>query len=175
MRGLMPNQFPNEIAIQPKVPGSIEHKFSSIEEALDDIRAGKFVVVVDDEDRENEGDIICAAELITPEMINFMLAHARGGVWVPVTPERAQQLELPAMVEKNTDPQGTAFTITIDADTKYGVTTGISTHDRATTIRLLTNPATTAADFRPPGHVSPLIARPGGVLQRAGHTETAVD
>jgi len=171
----MLNHSFNEIPVQPKNFDNVENNFSSIEEALDDIRAGKFVVVVDDADRENEGDLVCAAELVTPEMINFMLTAARGVICVPILPERAQQLELPAMVEKNTDPQETAFTITVDANTTYGVTTGISTYDRATTIQLLANPDTVSSDFRRPGHISPLIARPGGVLQRAGHTETAVD
>src|SRR5277367_5279057 len=104
--------------------------FSSIEEALADIRAGKFVVVADDEDRENEGDLICAAELVTPEMINFMITAARGSVCLLLTPERAKQLELASMVDNNTALQGTAYTVTIDADTKYGVSTGISAYDR---------------------------------------------
>ena len=149
--------------------------FSTVEEALEDIRTGKFVVVADDEDRENEGDLICAAELITPEMINFMITEARGSVCLLITPERAKELELSSMVDNNTALQGTAYTVTIDADPKYGVTTGISTFDRATTIRVAVNPRTVAADLRRPGHVNPLIASAGGVLQRAGHTEASVD
>ncbi len=155
--------------------GNPEPIFSTVEEALDDIRAGKFVVVADDEDRENEGDLICAAESITPEMINFMLTAARGWICLSLTPDRAKQLDLPIMVEKGSDYQGTAFTVTIDADTKYGVTTGISAYDRATTIRVAVDPNSNPSDLRRPGHTPPLIARPGGVLQRAGHTETAVD
>ncbi len=149
--------------------------FATVEEALEDIRAGKFVVVADDEDRENEGDLICAAELITPEMINFMITAARGSVCLLLTPERAKQLELPSMVANNTALLGTAYTVTIDADTKYGVSTGISASDRAITIRVAVDPKTIPSDLRRPGHVNPLIASPGGVLQRAGHTEASVD
>jgi 3,4-dihydroxy 2-butanone 4-phosphate synthase / GTP cyclohydrolase II len=151
------------------------HQFSSIEAALDDLRAGKFVIVADDEGRENEGDLICAAELVTPAMINFMISQARGWVCLALTPERAEQLNLPMMVERNNESQMTAFTVTIDADTKFGVTTGISAYDRATTIRVAVDSATIAQDLRRPGHISPLVAKPGGVLQRAGHTEAAVD
>jgi 3,4-dihydroxy 2-butanone 4-phosphate synthase/GTP cyclohydrolase II len=149
--------------------------FSSIDEALEDIRAGKFVIVADDEGRENEGDLICAAELVTPEMINFMISEARGWVCLALTAERAEALELPMMVERNTDSQLTAFTVTIDADTRFGVTTGISAYDRATTIRVAVDASARPQDLRRPGHISPLIAKPGGVLQRAGHTEAAVD
>jgi 3,4-dihydroxy 2-butanone 4-phosphate synthase/GTP cyclohydrolase II len=149
--------------------------FSSVEEALADIRAGKFVVVSDDEGRENEGDLICAAEMITPEMINFMATEARGWICLAMTGERARELELPMMVERNTESQSTAFTVTIDADTKFGVTTGISAYDRATTIKVAVDPMSKAADLRRPGHISPLVAKAGGVLQRAGHTEAAVD
>jgi 3,4-dihydroxy 2-butanone 4-phosphate synthase/GTP cyclohydrolase II len=150
-------------------------EFSSIEAALDDLRAGKFVIVSDDEGRENEGDLICAAELVTPAMINFMITEARGWVCLALTAERAQELNLSMMVERNTESQSTAFTVTIDADTRFGVTTGISAYDRATTIRVAVDSATKAEDLRRPGHVSPLIAKAGGVLQRAGHTEAAVD
>src|SRR5579875_3744677 len=150
-------------------------QFSSVEEAIDEIRAGRFVVVADDEGRENEGDLICAAELVTPAMINFMISEARGWVCLALTADRARQLELPPMVEVNTDAQGTAFTVTIDADTRFGVTTGISAYDRATTIRVAADPACRPGDLRRPGHVAPLVARAGGVLQRAGHTEAAVD
>lgn len=150
-------------------------KFDSVESALADIKAGKFVVVADDEDRENEGDLICAAELITPEMINFMISEARGWVCLSLTQERAAELKLPLMVDDNTESQGTAFTITVDAATKFGVTTGISAFDRATTIKVAVDPESKPDDLRRPGHISPLVAKPGGVLQRAGHTEAAVD
>ncbi len=149
--------------------------FSTVEEALADIRAGKFVVVADDEGRENEGDLICAAELVTPEMVNFMITAARGSVCLLLTPERAKQLELNSMVDRNTALQGTAYTVTIDADTKYGVSTGISASDRAKTICVAVDPHTVPSDLRRPGHVNPLIAATGGVLQRAGHTEASVD
>lgn len=149
--------------------------FDSIESALEDIRQGKFVIVSDDEGRENEGDLICAAELISPAMINFMISQARGWVCLALTPERAAELDLPFMVDHNTESQGTAFTVTIDAHQKYGVTTGISASDRATTIRVATEANTQPSDLRRPGHISPLVAKPGGVLQRAGHTEAAVD
>ncbi len=149
--------------------------FDSIEAAIEDIRNGKFVVVADDEGRENEGDLICAAESITPAMINFLVTEARGWVCLALTAEKAQQLDLPMMVDKNTESQSTAFTVTIDADTKFGVTTGISASDRATTIRVAVDAMSKPSDLRRPGHVSPLVAKPGGVLQRAGHTEAAVD
>ncbi len=149
--------------------------FDSVEEAIADIARGKFVVVSDDESRENEGDLICAAELITPHMVNFMVTEARGWVCLTLTQEKAAQLELPFMVERNTDSQGTAFTITVDADAKYGVTTGISAYDRATTIRVAVDSTSKPDDLRRPGHISPLIAREGGVLRRAGHTEAACD
>lgn len=149
--------------------------FDSIEDAIDDIRAGKFVIVADDEGRENEGDLICAAELITPTMVNFMISEARGWVCLAIDEERAQKLNLQYMVERNTESQGTAFTVTIDADPKYGVTTGISAYDRATTIRVAVDSNSKPEDLRRPGHISPLISKPGGVLQRAGHTEAAVD
>jgi 3,4-dihydroxy 2-butanone 4-phosphate synthase/GTP cyclohydrolase II len=156
-------------------PESNEGQFATIEEAIDEIRAGRFVVVADDEGRENEGDLICAAELVTPAMINFMISEARGWVCLSMCEERAAQLNLPQMVNQNTDAQGTAFTVTIDADTKFGVTTGISAYDRATTIRVAVDPSCKPTDLRRPGHVPPLVAKPGGVLQRAGHTEAAVD
>jgi 3,4-dihydroxy 2-butanone 4-phosphate synthase / GTP cyclohydrolase II len=155
--------------------GAVDIWFDSIEDALDDIRAGKFIIVADDEGRENEGDLICAAELITPAMINFMITEARGWVCLTVTPEKARQLDLPMMVETNTESQHTAFTVTIDADTKFGVTTGISAYDRATTIRVAVDNDCKPEHLRRPGHISPLIAKPGGVLQRAGHTEASVD
>jgi len=133
------------------------------------------VVVADDEDRESEGDLVAAAELITPEKINFMATHGRGLVCLAVTPERTAALGLPQMTEKNTEEQATAFTISIDADKRFGVTTGISAADRAKTIRVAIDPATEPGDLRRPGHVFPLRARPGGVLQRVGHTEASVD
>ena len=159
-----------EIAVEPE-----EACFASIEEAIEDLAAGKFVIVSDDEGRENEGDLICAAERVTPAMINFMISEARGWVCLALDRQKAEQLQLPYMVERNTDTQGTAFTVTIDADTRFGVTTGISAFDRATTIRVAVDGQSRPEDLRRPGHVSPLIAKPGGVLQRAGHTEAAVD
>ena len=149
--------------------------FDRVEDALEDIRQGKMVIVADDEDRENEGDLVCAAEAVTPEIVNFMTKHGRGLLCVALTEERADELDLPLMTDENTDPQGTAFTVSVDAHRRFGVTTGISAHDRASTIRLLLDPASRPADFRRPGHVFPLRARPGGVLRRVGQTEAAVD
>jgi 3,4-dihydroxy 2-butanone 4-phosphate synthase/GTP cyclohydrolase II len=148
--------------------------FGTIEQALADIRDGKFIVVADDEDRENEGDLICAAELVTPEMVNFML-KAKGMICLALSPERVEQLGLEPQGSSNTEVMRTAFTVTIDAAPKHGVTTGISAADRARTIRVASDPATVASDLRRPGHIHPLRARPGGVLQRVGHTEAAVD
>ncbi len=145
----------------------------TIEEALDDFRQGKFVIVVDDEDRENEGDFITAAELITPEKVNFMLQNGRGVLCAPLTVERAEQLQLPHQVEENTSMLGTPFTVTVDL--LQGCTTGVSAHDRAATIRALADPARQASDFGRPGHINPLYAQSKGVLRRAGHTEAAVD
>jgi 3,4-dihydroxy 2-butanone 4-phosphate synthase/GTP cyclohydrolase II len=147
---------------------------SNIEDALDDLRAGKMVIVVDDEDRENEGDLVALAEGITPETINFMATYARGLICVPLVDQRCDELELHAMVNRNTDPHATAFTVSVDYDGD-GVTTGISAHDRAKTINALTRPGVQAENFRRPGHIFPLRARPGGVLRRAGHTEAAID
>src|SRR5262249_492117 len=138
-------------------------------------KSGKFVIVADDEGRENEGDLICAAEAITANMVNFMVTEARGWVCLALNQEKAAQLELPMMVETSSDAQGTAFTVTIVADTKFGVTTGISAYDRATTIRVAVDSNSKPSDLRRPGHIPPLIAKPGGVLQRAGHTEAGVD
>lgn len=149
--------------------------FDTVEAALDDLRAGKFVVVADDEGRENEGDLICVAELVTPAMINFMISEAKGWVCLAMDESRARQLDLPLMVKLNTESQSTAFTITIDADPKFGVTTGISAYDRAATIRVAVDAQARPEHLRRPGHISPLVAKPGGVLQRAGHTEAAVD
>jgi len=147
--------------------------FAPVEEAVAAIRAGGFVIVVDDEDRENEGDLVMAAECVTPEAINFMLKHARGLITVPLTAERLETLALPQMVSHNTSHQGTAFTISVGARDK--ITTGISAQDRAATIRALVDPATGPEDLARPGHVFPLRATTGGVLRRAGHTEAAVD
>lgn len=148
--------------------------FGTIEQALADLRAGKFVVVADDEDRENEGDLVCAAERITPEMVNFMM-RAKGMICLALTNEIADRMDLPLMGREQTDAFRTAYTITIDAAPQHGVTTGISAADQATTIRVAVDPRSTPADLRRPGHVHPLRARTGGVLQRTGHTEAAVD
>ena len=149
--------------------------FGTIEQAIEDLRNGKFIIVADDEDRENEGDLICAAELVTPEMVNFMITHARGWVCLALTQERCEQLGLEQMASQNTESMRTAFTVTIDADHRFGVTTGISASDRAKTIHVAINPATVPSDLHRPGHVNPVRARVGGVLQRVGHTEAAVD
>ena len=146
-----------------------------IERAIADIKAGKMVVVVDDEDRENEGDLVCAAELVTPEIINFMAQHGRGWICLALTPEDCDRLELPQMVERNTESMTTAFTVTIDAERRFGVTTGISASDRAATIRVAIDANTTPGDLRRPGHISPLRAQRGGVLRRVGHTEASID
>jgi 3,4-dihydroxy 2-butanone 4-phosphate synthase/GTP cyclohydrolase II len=152
-----------------------EQGFATIEQAIEDIKAGKFVIVADDEGRENEGDLICAAELITPDMVNFLVTQARGWVCLALTQEKSEQLKLPMMVERNSESQNTAFTVTVDADTKFGVTTGISAFDRAKTIRVAVDPDCKPSDLRRPGHIPPLVAKGGGVLKRAGHTEAAVD
>lgn len=149
--------------------------FGTIEQAIDDLRNGRMIVVADDEDRENEGDLVCAAELVTPETINFMATAGRGLICLALTAERCDQLGLPQQVDRNTEEHGTAFTVMIDAERRYGVTTGISASDRATTIHVAINPATRPEDLRRPGHIPPLRARAGGVLQRVGHTEAAVD
>jgi 3,4-dihydroxy 2-butanone 4-phosphate synthase/GTP cyclohydrolase II len=148
-------------------------KFNTIEEALEDIKKGKMVILVDDEDRENEGDLTMAAEKVTPEAINFMAKHGRGLICLSLTPERVEHLQLPMMTTDNTSSFGTAFTISIEA--KRGVTTGISAADRATTVKAAINPKFGPEDLARPGHVFPLKARPGGVLQRAGQTEGSVD
>ena len=148
-------------------------KLNTIEEAIEDYKAGKFIIVVDDEDRENEGDLICAAETITPEMVNFMLKNARGVLCVPITNKRCEELELPHQVEDNTSMLGTPFTVTVDK--LEGCSTGVSIEDRAATIRALADPDSTAETFGRPGHINPLYAQDRGVLQRCGHTEAAVD
>jgi len=152
---------------------ALDDVFASPEEAINMIKEGRMIIVVDDEDRENEGDLLMAASKVTRESINFMTKYGRGLVCVPLTEEKAKQLELEPMVLHSTDPHGTAFTISVDA--KEGTTTGISAEDRAITARLLASPEAKPSDFRRPGHMFPLIARKGGVLKRAGHTEAAVD
>lgn len=151
----------------------MNEKLKHIEEAIEDFRQGKFVIVVDDEDRENEGDFITAAETITPEKVNFMLQEGRGVLCAPITISRAKQLELPHQVEENTSMLGTPFTVTVDL--LEGCTTGVSAHDRAATIRALADPNIKAAAFGKPGHINPLYAQDKGVLRRAGHTEAAID
>lgn len=148
-------------------------KLNTIEEALDDFREGKFVIVVDDEDRENEGDFIIAAEKITPEAVNFMLKNGRGVLCAPITLSRCKELELPPQVNSNTSLLGTPFTVTIDK--VDGCTTGVSTEDRAATIKALADPASKPETFARPGHINPLYAQDNGVLRRAGHTEASID
>lgn len=148
-------------------------KLASIEDALKDFKEGKFVIVVDDEDRENEGDLIIAAEKITPEKVNFMLKHARGVLCAPITLSRCEELDLPHQVTDNTSVLGTPFTVTVDK--LEGCTTGVSAHDRAATILALADPASTPQTFGRPGHINPLYAQDNGVLRRSGHTEAAVD
>jgi len=147
--------------------------FDEIEEALKEISAGRFVILVDDEDRENEGDLVLAAEMITPEAVNFMAKYARGLICLALTPERADELQLHPQAAENTAPFGTAFTVSIDAG--RDITTGISAADRATTIRMAVDPSVKASDFARPGHIFPLRAHQGGVLKRAGQTEGSVD
>lgn len=149
--------------------------FGTIEQAIEDIRAGLLVIVADDEDRESEGDLIGAAEMVTPEMINFMATHGRGLICMPITPERCEELNLPQMTDQNTESHETAFTVSVDAGRRFGVTTGISASDRAQTIQVVVDPATEPSDLRRPGHIFPLRAQPGGVLRRVGHTEATVD
>ncbi len=149
--------------------------FGTIERAIEDLRNGKIIIVADDPDRENEGDFVVAAQLVTPEIINFMAQHGRGLICLALTPERCDQLGLPQMTERNSEDMGTAFTVSVDADRRYGVTTGISAADRACTIQVALHHDAKPADLRRPGHVFPLRARPGGVLQRVGQTEASVD
>lgn len=151
-----------------------DYQFNTVEEAILDIQEGKVIIVVDDEDRENEGDFICAAEKVTPEIINFMSKEGRGLICSPITAQRAEELVLNHMVAENTDLHRTAFTVSIDYK-KKGCTTGISAYDRSTGIRALIDEDTRPNDFARPGHIFPLIAREGGVLRRTGHTEAAVD
>jgi 3,4-dihydroxy 2-butanone 4-phosphate synthase/GTP cyclohydrolase II len=150
-------------------------RFDRVEDAIEDIRQGRMVIVADDEDRENEGDLVMAAAAVTPDHVNFMSMYGRGLICVALTAERADRLELPLMAAMNTDPQGTAFTVSVDGHRRFGVTTGISAHDRAKTIQVLFDPESTPMDLRRPGHIFPLRAKPGGVLRRVGQTEAAVD
>jgi len=149
-------------------------QLNTIEEAIEDIRQGKVIIVVDDEDRENEGDFLAAADKVTPEMINFMATHGRGLICAPLTESRCKELGLNVMVSNNTDPMETAFTVSVDLRGK-GVTTGISAADRAKTVLSLVDPVTKPHDLARPGHIFPLIAKQGGVLRRTGHTEAAID
>jgi 3,4-dihydroxy 2-butanone 4-phosphate synthase / GTP cyclohydrolase II len=155
-----------------KAPETVS-PFATIEAAIEDFRSGNFVIVVDDADRENEGDLTIAAQFVTPEAINFMATHARGLICLCLTPERCDELALRPMTERNETPLGTAFTVSIEA--REGVSTGISAHDRAQTIQVAIDPSSTPHDLVQPGHVFPLRAKPGGVLQRSGQTEAAVD
>ena len=148
-------------------------EFVTIEEGVEEIRAGRILVVVDDEDRENEGDLVMAADKVTPETVNFMAKYGRGLICMPMMGDRLEELQISMMVSENTAPQGTAFTVSVDA--RRGVTTGTSAYDRAVTIRTLVDPATRPEDLTRPGHIFPLRAMPGGVLRRAGHTEAAID
>ncbi len=160
---------------QPQNASNQSFQFDPIDAALADLKAGRSIVVVDDESRENEGDLICAAQFATPDTINFMAVYARGLICLAMTGDRLDELDLPLMVSSNTDSNQTAFTVSIDAAPHLGVTTGISAEDRARTIQVAINPATKAMDLRRPGHIFPIRAREGGVLKRAGHTEAAVD
>jgi len=149
-----------------------EYVFNTIEEAIEDLKKGKMIVVVDDEDRENEGDLVMAAEKVTPEAVNFMARYGRGLICVPLTSQRADELDLPPMVPNNTDSHETAFTISVDAK---GTATGISAYERAITIKKLIDPEAKPSDFSRPGHIFPLRAKEGGTLRRTGHTEAAID
>jgi len=164
MSGTLPNDMDNKTTF----------KLNTIEEAIEDIRNGKVIIVVDDEDRENEGDFICAAEIITPEIINFMATHGRGLICAPIDERKADDLDLPMMVMSNTALHETAFTVSIDL-IGHGCSTGISAYDRSTGIKMLTDPNTKAEDYARPGHIFPLRAKQGGVLRRTGHTEAAID
>src|SRR5690606_26502046 len=153
--------------------GSLTMPFAPIEEAIEAFARGEILVVVDDEDRENEGDLIMAAEFVTPEKVAFFLHHTSGYLCAPITEERAKELDLPLMVQSNTESQRTAFLVTVDY--RHGTTTGISSHDRCATVRALCNPDTRPGDLARPGHINPLMGREGGVLKRAGHTEATLD
>ena len=159
---------------QTKDNNKKNYKLNTIEDAINDIKNGKVIIVVDDEDRENEGDFLAAAELVTPEMINFMATHGRGLICAPLTEDRCKDLSLHMMVTNNTDPMETAFTVSVDLKGQ-GVTTGISASDRALTIKSLVKKDTKPFDLARPGHIFPLVAKEGGVLRRTGHTEAAID
>ena len=152
-----------------------EFIFDDIEEAIKDYKIGKPVIVADDEDRENEGDILCSAQFISPEIINFMAKECRGLICLAISDEIAKKLDLPQMVENNTEKMRTAFTLSIDASEKFGVTTGISAHDRAKTVEVAISENAKPSDLRRPGHVFPCVSRKGGVLERIGHTEACID
>src|SRR5690606_27245922 len=156
----------------PKETSKIQ--LNTIEEAINDIRNGKVIIVVDDADRENEGDFVAAAEKVTPEMVNFMATHGRGLICTPLTEKRCRELELNPMVHNNTDPMETAFTVSVDLR-GHGVTTGISAGDRAKTIKALIDASTKPFELGRPGHIFPLVAKQGGVLRRTGHTEAEID
>jgi 3,4-dihydroxy 2-butanone 4-phosphate synthase/GTP cyclohydrolase II len=147
--------------------------FASIPEAIEDVRNGKFIIIVDDENRENEGDLMMAAEMVTPESINFLARFARGLICMPMTAERLAEIGLQLMTNQNTESMGTAFTVSVDA--RHNTTTGISAFDRATTVHALIDAKTKRSDLSIPGHLFPLQAKEGGVLQRAGHTEACID
>lgn len=149
--------------------------FDTVEEAIEVIKNGGMIIIADDEARENEGDIICAAEFATPEIVNFIISEAKGVLCAPISVSRAKKLGLDYMVKNNTDVKGTAFTQSVDADPSFGVTTGVSAYDRSVTLKLMANDNTLPSDLRQPGHIFPLIAKEGGVLERVGHTEAAVD
>ena len=151
------------------------NQFNTIEEALEDFKQGKPLIVADDEDRENEGDLICSAQFVTPELINFITKECRGILCLAISNELAEKLELPQMVERNTECMQTAFSLSIDANPKYGVTTGVSAYDRAKTVEVAIAPDAQPSDLRRPGHLFPCVARKGGVLKRCGHTEAVVD
>lgn len=152
-----------------------DFKFDNIKDAIKDFQNGKPIIVADDEDRENEGDLICSGQMVTPDIINFMAQEARGLICLAISHEIAEKLDLPQMVEQNTERMKTAFTLSIDASEKYGVTTGISAYDRAKTIEVALAPDAQPSDLRRPGHLFPCVARRGGVLERIGHTEAVVD
>ena len=152
-----------------------DFKFDNIKDAIEDFKNGKPIIVADDEDRENEGDLICSGQMVTPDIINFMAQEARGLICLAISHEIAEKLDLPQMVEQNTERMKTAFTLSIDASEKYGVTTGISAYDRAKTIKVALAPDAQPSDLRRPGHLFPCVARRGGVLERIGHTEAVVD
>ncbi|MGP4111697.1 bifunctional 3,4-dihydroxy-2-butanone-4-phosphate synthase/GTP cyclohydrolase II [Streptomyces sp. 4N509B] len=166
---------PEALTADPEALSGSESVYDTVERAVADIARGRPVVVVDSASRENEGDLVIAAELITPEIVAFMMSQCRGLICAPMAPEDLDRLELPQMVQQNTEAMATAFTVSVDAAPSHGVTTGISAADRAATLRLLADPDATPGDFSRPGHVFPLRAQPGGVLTRPGHTEAAVD